>query len=135
MSMNKVILIGNLGKDPEVRRTNSGTTVANLRIATSERVKKGEQWEDHTEWHSVVCFGRTAETVDRFCHKGKQIAIEGRLRTTSYEKDGVTKWSTEIVCDRLTLLGSKSDGGASGGNAGGGSYGGGKPGAGEDIPF
>ena len=145
MSMNKVILIGNLGADPEIRTTASGTVVANVRLATSERVKRGDNWEDHTEWHRVVAFGRTAETIDRFCQKGKQIAIEGRLRTSSYEKDGVTKWSTEIICDRLTLLGRKSDG-DSGGNysgggqsRGGGGYGGGNNNGGgsadDDIPF
>mgnify|MGYP000592439312 FL=1 len=128
MSVNKVILIGNLGKDPDVRQTNSGLSVCNLRIATNERVKKGDEWQDHTEWHSVVLFGKTAETAGRFLHKGKQVYIEGRLRTTSYEKDGVEKWSTEIVCDNMRLIGSKGDD-AGGGQSNGGSYGGGRGGS------
>lgn len=148
MTVNKAILVGNLGADPESRETPSGMTVTNLRIATSERVKKGEQWEDHTEWHRVVCFGRTAENAAKFLTKGKQVYIEGRIRTNKWQdKDGNDKWSTEIIADNLRFIGSKGDGasgsggGYSGGNSGGSSGGrGGTPGYGntgpdDGIPF
>lgn len=143
MTVNKVILIGNLGRDPEVRSTASGTSVCNLRIATSERRKDREgNWNDHTEWHSVVCFGRTADNVGRFLAKGRQVYIEGRLQTRKWQdKDGADRWSTEVVADNLRFLGGRDGGG--GGGGGGGSYGGGNDsggggsygGADDDIPF
>ena len=106
MTVNKVILVGNLGADPETRNTNSGSTVANLRIATTERRKVGETWEDHTEWHRVVCFGRTAENVAKFCRKGKQLYIEGKISTREWQdKDGNRRWSTEVVADVVRFLG------------------------------
>ena len=88
--INKVILIGNLGQDPDLRSTASGATVANLRIATTERRKDRDgNWGDHTEWHSVVSFGRTAENDGKYCRKGKQIYIEGRLQTRKWQdRDG-----------------------------------------------
>lgn len=136
MSVNKVILVGNLGADPETRTTQNGTQVANLRIATNERVKKGESWEDHTEWHKVVVWGRMAENVRQFLRKGRQVYIEGRLRTRKWtDNNGVEKYSTEIVGDRVHFLGSKdSDGSGGGGNSngGGGGYDGGPD---DDIPF
>lgn len=143
MSVNKVILVGNLGRDPESRATQSGSTVANLRIATSERQKGSDgEWTDHTEWHSVVCFGRTAENVVKFCTKGKQLYIEGKLRTRKWtDKDGAEKWSTEIVADVVHFLGgTKGDGGGRSegrGPSSGDSYGGhgGSADAGDDIPF
>jgi single-strand DNA-binding protein len=105
MSVNKTILVGNIGADPESRDTKSGTAVCNLRVATNERVKKNDEWQDHTEWHRVVCFGKTAENCAKYLQKGRQVYIEGKLRTTSYEKDGVTKYSTEIVADQVVFLG------------------------------
>lgn len=123
MSVNKVILVGNLGADPEVKTTNSGTTVANLRIATSERVKAADEWKDHTEWHRVVCFGRTAENVSRFLKKGRQVYIEGKLRTQKWQdKDGNDRYTTEIVAFNVSFLGGK---GATPDNAGAGGYSGG----------
>ncbi len=137
MTVNKVILVGNLGRDPEVRQTSTGTPVANLRIATSERRKDREgNWSDHTEWHSVVCFGRTAENVGRFLSKGRQIFVEGRLQTRKWtDKDGRDRWSTEVVADVIRFLGSRRDGDGGGGGGysgggGGGSYGGGGGGGG-----
>lgn len=143
MTVNKVILVGNLGADPEVRATNGGSKVANLRIATSERTKdKDGNWSDHTEWHRVVCFGKTAENVERFLTKGRQVYIEGKIRTTKWtDKDGADKWSTEVVAFNVSFLGGKGDSpdrgapaGASGPDAYAASYGQGG-GASDDIPF
>ena len=105
--VNKVILIGNLGQDPEGRETQSGFAVANLRLATNERRKdKSGEWCDHTEWHSVVCFGKTAENVVRYCRTGKQLFIEGRIQTRKWEdKEGNSRYSTEIVADSVRFLG------------------------------
>jgi single-strand DNA-binding protein len=108
VGVNKVILIGNLGADPEVRYLNDGTTVANIRIATSEtRVNKtsGEKTTT-TEWHRIVAFGKLAEICSEYLKKGKQVYVEGRLRTRSWEdKDGNRKWRTEIVANRMQMLG------------------------------
>ena len=139
MTVNKVILVGNLGKDPEIRQTNSGMAVGNLRLATTDRRKSGDSWEDHTEWHTVTCFGKTAENVGRFCQKGKQLYVEGRIQTRKWEdKEGKDRWSTEVVADVVRFLGGKSEGGGK-------SYDDGKPagtsnaapsgGASDDIPF
>jgi single-strand DNA-binding protein len=119
--VNKVILIGNLGQDPEVRHTNSGQPVSNLRLATSRRVKDRDgNWSDQTEWHSVVCFARLAELAGQYLHKGSKIYIEGRLQTRSWEdKEGRKQYRTEVICENLKFLDSK------GGNAGGAGEGGG----------
>jgi len=114
--INKAILIGNLGADPEVRTSASGVAVANLRIATSERVKKDGEWTDHTEWHRVTCFGKTAENVGRFLKKGRPVYIEGRIQTREWEKDGQKRWTTEIIANNIRFLGSR-DGGVSSGPA------------------
>ena len=121
--INKVILIGNLGQDPELRSTGSGSAVVNLRIATSERRKDRDgNWGDHTEWHSVVAFGRTAENVANFCRKGRQLYIEGRLQTRQWQdRDGNARYSTEVVADNVRFLGGR-DGGEGGGGGGGGGY-------------
>lgn len=112
MSVNKVILIGNLGADPESRSTNSGGTVASLRIATSERKKDADgEWVEHTEWHRVVCFGRTAENVVQYKRKGDPLYIEGRLRTNKWQdKDGVDRYTTEVVADNVVYLASRNGG-------------------------
>lgn len=119
MSLNKTQLIGNLCFDPEVRQTASGSTVANLRIATNERQKnKDGTWGDHTEYHRVVTFGKTAENVSRFLKKGRQVYIEGKLRTNKWQdKDGNDRQNTEIVAFTVQFLGGKgaSDDGHSGG--------------------
>ena len=120
--INKVILIGNLGQDPEVRTTQSGSNVAKLRVATAERRKDREgNWNDHTEWHSVVCFGRTAENVGQYCKKGKQLYIEGRLQTQKWQdRDGNNRYTTEVVADMVRFLGGRGEG--AGQNFGGGGY-------------
>lgn len=120
--INKVILIGNLGQDPDLRSTASGATVANLRIATTERRKDRDgNWSDHTEWHSVVSFGRTAENVGKYCRKGKQVYIEGRLQTRKWQdRDGRDRYSTEVVADNIRFLSGGGQGASQGGGYGGG---------------
>jgi len=104
--LNKVTLIGNLGRDPELRTTPGGSQVCNLSVATTERVKRGDAWEDHTEWHRVVCFGRTAENVARFKKKGATLYVEGRIRTNKWkDKDGQDRYTTEIVADDVKFIG------------------------------
>jgi len=116
-SVNKVILIGNLGRDPETRYTTGGDAVTNLNIATSEQWKdKSGEKQERTEWHRVVLFGRQAEIAGEYLKRGRSVYIEGRLQTRKYtDKDGVEKYSTEIVGDRMQLLGGREGGGASGG--------------------
>lgn len=110
--VNKVILIGNLGADPELRNTNSGQAVAYLRLATTHKRKVGETWEEQTEWHAVVVWGKDAENVSKFCKKGKQLYIEGRLQTSKWQdKEGKDRYTTEVVAERVRFLGPKSDGG------------------------
>jgi single-strand DNA-binding protein len=101
--MNRAILCGHLGRDPESRDTRGGQVVR-LSVATSERRKQGDQWVDHTEWHRVVCFGRTAENCARSLSKGRQVLVEGRIQTSTYEKDGETRYSTEIVAERVEFV-------------------------------
>jgi single-strand DNA-binding protein len=130
-SVNKVILLGNLGRDPETRYTTGGDAVTNLRIATSEQWKdKSGEKQERTEWHTVVLFGRQAEIAGEYLKKGRSVYIEGRLQTRKYtDKEGVEKYSTEIVADRMQLIGSAPDaGGGSGGDVefGGGDAGGGR---------
>ena len=165
-SVNKVILIGNLGADPEIRRTQDGRPIANLRVATSEswRDKATGERKEKTEWHRVVIFSEgLCKIVEQYLKKGSKIYLEGQLQTRKYtDKDGVEKYSTEIVGDRMQLLGSRegagggdadfggdssprpSGGGASrsggGGAGGGGAKGGGAPKRNpddldDDIPF
>jgi single-strand DNA-binding protein len=130
-SVNKVILIGNLGRDPETRYTTGGDAITNLNIATSEQWKdKNGEKQEKTEWHRVVLFGRQAEIAGEYLKKGRSVYIEGRLQTRKYtDKDGVEKYSTEIVGDRMQLLGSRDGGGGGGGGdvefGGGGGGGGG----------
>ena len=106
-SVNKVILLGNLGRDPETRYTTGGDAVTNLNIATSEQWKdKNGEKQERTEWHRVVLFGRQAEIAGEYLKKGRSVYIEGRLQTRKYtDKDGVEKYSTEIVADRMQLIG------------------------------
>jgi single-strand DNA-binding protein len=119
-SVNKVILLGNLGRDPETRYTTGGDAVTNLNIATSEQWKdKSGEKQERTEWHRVVLFGRQAEIAGEYLKKGRSVYIEGRLQTRKYtDKDGVEKYSTEIVADRMQLIGGGRDtAGGSGGDA------------------
>ena len=111
--INKVILIGNLGQDPETRAMPSGSSVANLRIATSEswKDKQSGEMKERTEWHSVAMFGRLAEIAGEYLRKGSQVYIEGRLRTRKWQdKQGQDRYSTEIVADQMQMLGGKGGG-------------------------
>ncbi len=113
--VNKVIVIGNLGQDPETRYMPSGSAVTNLRVATNESWKDkqtGEQ-KDRTEWHRVAMFGRLAEIAAEYLRKGSQVYIEGKLRTRKWQdKDGNDRYTTEIVADEMQMLGGRSGGGA-----------------------
>jgi single-strand DNA-binding protein len=114
-SVNKVILIGNLGRDPEVRYLPSGDAVANLNIATTEKWKdKGGEQQEQTEWHRVAFFGRQAEICGEYLRKGSQVYIEGRLQTRKWtDKDGNERYTTEIRGDRMQMLGGRGAGSAS----------------------
>jgi len=116
--VNKVILVGNLGKDPETRYMPSGSAVTNLTLATSESWKDkqtGDQ-QERTEWHKIAMFGRLAEVAAEYLRKGSQVYIEGKLRTRKWQdKEGKDRWTTEIVADEMQMLGSKGGGGASAG--------------------
>ena len=107
-SINKVILIGNLGADPEIRYTSSGTAVANFRIATNERwTNQNGEKEERTEWHRIVAFGRLGEICGEYLSKGKPVYIEGRLQTRSWEdRDGNQRTTTEVVATAMQMLGS-----------------------------
>ena len=110
--VNKVILVGRLGKDPEVRHLESGAAVANFPIATSETYKDRNTGErkEVTEWHNIVLWRGLAEVAEKYVKKGDQIYVEGKLRTRSWEKDGVTRYTTEVVGDNMTMLGGKTGG-------------------------
>jgi single-strand DNA-binding protein len=119
--INKVILIGHLGQDPEVRALPSGSSIANLRIATTEswKDKQSGEFKEQTEWHTVVLFGRTAEVAAEYLKKGSQVYIEGRLRTRKWQdKEGKDRYSTEVVGNDMQMLGGR---GQSGGQSGEGS--------------
>jgi single-strand DNA-binding protein len=135
--INKVILVGNLGADPETRAMPSGTTVANLRIATSEswRDKQSGEQQERTEWHRVALFGRLGEIAAEYLKKGSQVYIEGSLRTRKWQdKQGNERYSTEIVANEMQMLGSARGGGGMGGSAGGGSSSGSGSRGGEPFP-
>jgi single-strand DNA-binding protein len=117
-SVNKVILIGNLGKDPEIKYTPQGTAVAKLTIATNERYKDKEgNWQDRTEWHNVVLWQRLAEIAGEYLKKGGKVYIEGRLQTRSWDdkQNGQKKYMTEVVGNDLVLLGGRGEGAGEGG--------------------
>jgi single-strand DNA-binding protein len=117
-SVNKVILIGNLGKDPEVKYTPSGMAVARFSIATNERVKdKDGNWGDRTEWHNIVLFDRKAEVAGEYLKKGRTVYIEGSIRTNSWDdkETGQKKYRTEIIGNQMVLLGGQREGGEGGG--------------------
>ncbi|WP_175904637.1 single-stranded DNA-binding protein [Burkholderia seminalis] len=135
-SVNKVILVGNLGADPEVRYLPSGDAVANIRLATTDRYKDkaSGDFKEMTEWHRVAFFGRLAEIVSEYLKKGSSVYIEGRIRTRKWQgQDGQDRYSTEIVADQMQMLGGRGgSGGGGGGDEGGygGGYGGGGGGGG-----
>jgi single-strand DNA-binding protein len=108
--VNKVILVGRLGKDPEVRHLESGAAVANFPLATSETYKDRNTGErrEQTEWHNVVLWRGLADVAERYLHKGDMVYIEGKLRTRSWEKEGITRYTTEVVGDNMTMLGGGS---------------------------
>ncbi|MPY89792.1 MAG: single-stranded DNA-binding protein [Luteitalea sp.] len=141
-SVNKVILVGNLGRDAELRFTPAGVAVSNFSLATTDRRKDSRtgDWQDHTEWHRVVLFGKQAESLQDYLKKGKQIYVEGRLQTRSWDdREGQKRYTTEVLADRIQLLGGAPRGGAGAGetdyapsepaHAGGGAT------ADDDIPF
>src|SRR5215471_5592839 len=130
-SINKVILIGNLGADPELKYTPSSRPLCNLRIATTEVFKdKTGQRQERTEWHRVTVWGDQAENCSKYLSKGRSVYVEGKLQTRSYDKDGQKHWATDVVADRVVFLGS-GGGGGEGGRRGGGPGGGGpRPGSG-----
>ena len=114
-SVNKVILVGNLGRDPETRYTTGGDAVTNIRVATTDtwKDKNGEK-QEKTEWHTVVFFGRQAEIAGEYLKKGRQVYVEGRLQTRKWQdKEGQDRYTTEIVADRMQMLGTREGGGAS----------------------
>ena len=128
-SLNKVMLIGNLGKDPEVRYTASGTAVVGFSLATSEKYKsKSGEWEEKTEWHNITLWGRLAEIAGEYLAKGKTVYIEGRLQTRKWQdRDGKDRYTTEIVGEKMQMLSGKGEGG------GGNRQGGGRPAASEEF--
>jgi single-strand DNA-binding protein len=119
--LNKVMIIGNLGRDPEIRYSQQGTAVVNFSVATSDTWidKNTGQRQERTEWHRIVVFGKQAENCEKYLSKGRQVYVEGKLRTSSYEKDGQTHYATDIIADTVHFLGSKQD---SGGYQAGGGY-------------
>ncbi|MGD9603489.1 MAG: single-stranded DNA-binding protein [Gammaproteobacteria bacterium] len=119
--INKVMLIGNLGADPEIRYTAGGSAIANLRLATAEswRDKETGEQQERTEWHRVVFFGRLAEIAGEYLKKGSQIYVEGRLQTRKWQdKDGSDRYSTEIVANEMQMLGGRGGAGGGGGGSG-----------------
>jgi len=148
MSVNKVILVGNLGKDPEVRFTNTGSAVANFSIATSEvwNDREGKR-QERTEWHNIVVWGKQGETCGQYLSKGRQVYVEGSIRTRSYDDKttGAKRYVTEIIAQRIQFLGGgggtrlapQADGGHADDMGMGGmpSGGGGQPPSDDDIPF
>jgi single-strand DNA-binding protein len=107
MGINKVILVGNLGRDPEVRHSGDGRAIATVSLATTEKRKDASgNWVDHTEWHRVVMFGKTAELAEKYLKKGRQIYVEGKIRTNKWQdKEGKDRYTTEILCNDMQFLG------------------------------
>lgn len=124
MSVNKVILIGNVGKDPDIRYFDNGSAVVNFPLATTERgytAANGTQIPDRTEWHNVVCWRGLAKVAEQFVKKGTQLFVEGKIRTRSYDdQNGIKRYVVEIYADNLELLGRKGDFQSDGNNTGGG---------------
>lgn len=109
-SFNKVILIGNLGADPEIKRFDGGGAIANFSIATSERYKnRNGEMVDETDWHNVVVRGKTVDVVEKYLEKGDKVLIEGKIKNRSYEVDGVKRYITEIIAFNMTMLGSNNN--------------------------
>jgi single-strand DNA-binding protein len=134
MGINKVILVGNVGRDPEIKSTQSGIRLAKFSLATTDRRFKDENGQPRTEWHNLVAWRGLAEVVEKYVTKGKQLYIEGQIRTRNYEQDGQKKYFTEIHVEEMELLGGR---GASGGGPGFPDSGpaGGFPDDADDVPF
>ncbi|MFC6646980.1 single-stranded DNA-binding protein [Granulicella cerasi] len=116
--VNKVILLGNVGKDPEIRASQGGMSIASFSLATADRAKdQTGQWVDKTEWHNLVAFGRTAEIIRDYVKKGTQIYVEGKIQTRSWDdkESGQKKYRTEILVNEMSLLGGRGEGGSGGG--------------------
>ncbi|MFA7116729.1 MAG: single-stranded DNA-binding protein [Bacteroidales bacterium] len=111
MSLNKIMLIGNVGKDPEIKHLDTGTVVASFSLATTEKFKtKAGDVKEQTEWHNIVCWRKLAEIAEKYVKKGSQLYVEGSIRTRSYNnKEGITKYMTEIIANTFQMLGRKND--------------------------
>lgn len=110
-SVNKAIIVGNLGRDPETRYAPSGDAICNISVATTDQWKdKSGEKQERTEWHRIVFFGKLAEIAGQYLAKGSSVYIEGTIRTRKYEKDGIERYSTEIIADKMQMLGGKQDG-------------------------
>lgn len=122
--VNKVMLLGNVGKDPEMRSTQGGMVIASFSLATADRRKDGDQWVDVTEWHNLVAFGRTAEIIRDYVVKGSQLFIEGKITTRSWDdkESGQKKYRTEIIVNELSMLGSPAGKQGDGGQRQSGGY-------------
>jgi single-strand DNA-binding protein len=107
-SINKLILVGNVGRDPEVQKTNSGSKVAHFSLATSRRIPRDNGFEERTEWHRITAWGRLAELAEEYIRKGDRLYVEGRIQYDSYERDGVTIPTSDVVVRELVMLGSAS---------------------------
>ena len=126
---NKVMLIGHLGSDPEVRYTPSGVKTCRFSLATSEKFEQNGEMREKTEWHNVIAWNKLADICEQYLSKGKQVFIEGKIRYESWEKDGVKHYSTKIIANTMKMLGKKDSSSGSGEN-----YAGGQSGE-EDFPF
>lgn len=118
-SFNRVILVGNLTRDPELRYIPSGTAVSEIGLAVNDRVKRGDTWVDETTFVDVTMWGRTAEVANEYLSKGAPVLIEGRLKLDSWEKDGQKRSKLRVVCEKMQMLGSREGGGGGGGGRGG----------------
>lgn len=119
MGVNKVILVGNVGRDPEVRTLSSGTRLAKFSLATTDHRSKDRDGNPRTEWHNIVAWAALAEFCERYIKKGTQLYVEGSIRYDTYEKDGQKKYFTEINAREIQFVGTKQSGGGSSGNGGG----------------
>jgi len=120
MGVNKVILVGNVGRDPEVRTLSSGTRLAKFSLATTDHRSKDQDGNPRTEWHNIIAWAYLAEFCEKWVKKGTQLYVEGSIRYDTYEKDGVKKYFTEINAREIQFVGPKQSGGDPGGNGGGG---------------
>jgi single-strand DNA-binding protein len=133
-SFNRVILVGNLTRDPELRYIPSGTAVSDIGLAVNDRIKKGDQWVDETTFVDITLWGRTAEIANEYLSKGSPVLIEGRLKLHTWEKDGQKHSKLRVTCDRMQMLGAREGGGGGGGGGRGGRGGSSRGGGGGGEP-